>query len=225
MDATAGSAPRATTQLDDTVVVRHSVTTRVTHWVGTLAFFVLVMSGLQIFNAAPYLDASVKSDPARRVLLIGAEQTPDGAGTGYLELFGKRFSTGRLLGYTDDGMGGQAPRAFPGWIAFPGFQDLADGRRWHLFFGWFFVAAGVAYFISGVMRKDLGLIVLRPGRSSEADTDATVLSAAPQRSAALRQVQPAAKDGVHARAVRLLAADRAVPGSRSRRASTQSHTR
>ncbi len=162
MDTTAGVAPRAATREDDTLVLRHSVTTRISHWVGTLAFFVLVMSGLQIFNAAPYLDAALKSDPAHRVLMIGAEPTADGRGTGYVEVFGKRFATGHVLGYTDDGMGGQTARAFPGWITFPGFQDLSGGRRWHLFFGWLFVAAGAAYFVSGILRKDLATIVLRP---------------------------------------------------------------
>ncbi len=162
MDLTAGAEPRAATREADTLVVRHSVTTRISHWVGSLAFFVLVMSGLQIFNAAPYLDASIKSDPAHRVLMIGAVPTADGQGTGYLQLFGRRFPTGNVLGYTDDGLGGQGARAFPGWITFPGFQDLAGGRRWHLFFAWLFVAAGAAYFVSGILRKDLGSLVLRP---------------------------------------------------------------
>jgi len=163
MDVTAGGVPaRAATSEGEPLVVRHSVTTRLTHWFGALAFFVLVMSGLQIFNAAPYLDASGKSDPARRVLAIGAEQNAAGQASGYVALFGLRIPTGHLLGYTDDGMGGLAPRAFPGAITLPGFQDLAAGRRWHLFFAWFFSAVGLAYFISGIRRKDLGLIVLRP---------------------------------------------------------------
>ena len=43
------------------------MTTRLTHWLSALALVILVASGLQIFNAAPYLDASDKTDPARRV--------------------------------------------------------------------------------------------------------------------------------------------------------------
>ncbi len=163
MDSTAGGVPvRAATRASDALVLRHSVTTRLSHWVGALAFFALVMSGLQIFNAAPYLDASNKSDPARRVLAIDAVQDAAGQASGYVQLFGLRVPAGNLLGYTDDGMGGLAPRAFPGWITLPGFQDLSSGRRWHLFFSWIFVAAGFAYFVSGVLRKDLRLIVLRP---------------------------------------------------------------
>jgi thiosulfate reductase cytochrome b subunit len=161
MDLTAGAAPvhEATA---DTVVYRHSLTTRLTHWIGALALLVLVMSGLQIFNAAPYLDASGKSDPARRVLQIGAVMDAAGNPVGAVQLFGVQFATGHLLGYTDDGQGGLAPRAFPGWLTLPGFQDLASGRRWHLFFGWVFFAVGVVYFVGGLVRKDLGLLVLRP---------------------------------------------------------------
>jgi len=161
MDATAGTAPAHETTAE-TVVYRHSLTTRLTHWIGSLALLVLVMSGLQIFNAAPYLDASGKSDPARRVLAIGAEMNAAGNPIGTVRLFGLQFTTTGWLGYTDDGMGGQAPRAFPGWLTLPGFQDLAGGRRWHLFFGWVFTLAGIAYIVGGLARKDLGLLVLRP---------------------------------------------------------------
>ena len=45
-------------------VYRHSVGARTAHWAWFVAMLVLLMSGLQIFNAAPYLDASDKSDPA-----------------------------------------------------------------------------------------------------------------------------------------------------------------
>jgi len=127
-----------------------------------VAFFVLVMSGLQIFNAAPYLDASDKSDVHRRVLSIGAATTAAGAPLGVMRIFGLTVRTTHLLGYTDDGQGGEAPRAFPGWITFPGYQDLAGGRRWHLFFAWVMVLAGAAYIVGGALRKDLALIVLRP---------------------------------------------------------------
>src|ERR1700756_4200586 len=105
-------------------IYRYAVTTRLSHWFWVIAFGVLVSSGLQIFNAAPYLDASDKSNPARRVLSIGAPQ--EGGGT--TTIFGHTFTTTGWLGYTDDGMGGRAPRAFPGWITIPSYQDLADGR-------------------------------------------------------------------------------------------------
>ncbi len=68
----------------------------------------LVGSGLQIFNASPNLDASDKSDPARRVLAIGSPA--DGVGT--TTIFGRTFVTTGWLGWTSDGMGSRGPRAF-----------------------------------------------------------------------------------------------------------------
>src|SRR5581483_11014115 len=51
-------------------VYRHSVATRITHWLFFLAFMALVSSGLQIFNAASFLDASDRTDVHRRVLAV-----------------------------------------------------------------------------------------------------------------------------------------------------------
>ena len=146
-------------------VYRHSIVARLSHWLWTLALLVLVMSGLQIFNAAPYLDASDKSNPAKRVLSIGATGGPSEASTstrGVTSLFGHQFTTTGVLGYTDDGAHGLTERAFPGWATLPGEQDLADGRRWHLAFGWLLTLSIVAYLIAGAIRKDLRELVLRP---------------------------------------------------------------
>ena len=139
---------------------RHSIAARTTHWLWTLAMLVLVMSGLQIFNAAPYLDASDKSNPARRVLAFDAQDGPNPAG--YTIVFGHRFTTTHLFGYTDDGSGAETARAFPGWLTLPGPQSLADGRRWHLFFAWALFIAWVAYLISAAIRGTLRELVIRP---------------------------------------------------------------
>jgi len=143
-------------------VYRHSVTARVTHWLWALAMLVLVMSGLQIFNAAPYLDASDKSNPDRRVLAFGAHQDAHGAPVGTVTVFGRTFTTTHVFGYTDDGAGAEAPRAFPGSVTLPAEQDLADGRTWHFFFGWVLTLALVAYLVAGALRKDLRELILRP---------------------------------------------------------------
>lgn len=140
------------------VVARHSIVTRVTHWLFFLAFLALVSSGLQIFNAAPYLDASDKTDASHRVLQISSP-TP---GVGTVTLFGRTFTTSGWLGFTDDGMGGTTERAFPGWLTIPSYQDLASGRRWHLFFAWIMVACGVAYVAWGSGSRQLRELILRP---------------------------------------------------------------
>ena len=79
----------------------------------------------------PSPDRTLVTDPARRVLAIGATQTPDGKPVGTTQIFGITFTTTHLLGYTSDGMDGETERAFPGWITLPGYQDLAGGRDPH----------------------------------------------------------------------------------------------
>ncbi len=161
MDVTIERAPRVTASVPAArVVKRHTVTTRVTHWIVALAMLVLIMSGLQIFNAAPYLDASDLSNPHHRILSFGT--TGDQGTVGTTTLFGHQFTTTNWLGYTDDGQGGKAARAFPGWVTFPGYQDLGSGRAWHFFFGWILTLAGIAYLVAGAVRKDLRLLILRP---------------------------------------------------------------
>ena len=44
------------------VIYRHSSTVRVTHWVNVVVLLVLLMSGLQIFNAHPALYLGAKSN-------------------------------------------------------------------------------------------------------------------------------------------------------------------
>ena len=165
MDVTAGPAPasaKAGVEKSGRVVYRHSVATRLTHWTTFLAIVILTMSGLQIFNAAPYLDFSDKSDPAHRVLSIDGQDLNGGGSAGTTTILGHTFTTTHVLGYTDDGSGGEAQRAFPGWITFPGYQDLASGRRWHFFFAWVFVLCGAVYLAAAALRGDLALIILRP---------------------------------------------------------------
>jgi len=162
MDVTMKRASRDTATVPEgRVVKRHSLTTRLTHWIVALAMLILIMSGFQIFNAAPYLDASDLSNPHHRILSLGAAGT-DQAPIGTTTLFGHQFTTTNWLGYTDDGQGGKTARGFPGWITFPGYQDLGSGRAWHFFFGWVLTLAGIAYLVAGAERKDLRLLILRP---------------------------------------------------------------
>jgi thiosulfate reductase cytochrome b subunit len=142
-------------------IYRHSIAARVTHWFWTLAMLVLVMSGLQIFNAAPYLDASDKSNPNRRVLAFESHRGADGKPVGTTTVFGHTFNTTHVFGYTDDGQGAEASRGFPGALTLPAVQDLADGRVWHLFFGWVLSISIVTYLIGAAIRGDLNELILR----------------------------------------------------------------
>ncbi len=139
-------------------IYRYTVAARLSHWFWVIAFAALVSSGLQIFNAAPYLDASDKSNPARRVLSIDSPSEAVGTTT----IFGHTFRTTEFLGWTTDGMGGKGPRAFPSWITVPAYQSLADGRRWHLFFAYFAALCWLGWLISAAIKGNLADIVLRP---------------------------------------------------------------
>lgn len=139
-------------------VYRHSIATRLTHWLFFLAFMALVSSGLQIFNAAPFLDASDKTDVHQRVLSIDSPRD----GVGVTTVFGRSFRTTGVLGWTSDGMGGQEPRAFPSWVTIPAYRSLADGRRWHFFFAWIMVISGIVYIVWSLLRGDLRELILRP---------------------------------------------------------------
>ncbi|HYZ15012.1 MAG TPA: cytochrome b/b6 domain-containing protein, partial [Candidatus Acidoferrum sp.] len=149
------------TKTEGRSVYRHGIAARAAHWGWTLAILVLVMSGLQIFNAAPYLDASDKNDPHHRVLSFNA-QLVNGTPVGTTTILGKTITTTHLFGYTNDGIGGESQRAFPAYLTLPGPQDLADGRRWHLFFAWILIAAFVLYIISAAARGTLRELLLRP---------------------------------------------------------------
>ncbi|MBV9754963.1 MAG: cytochrome b/b6 domain-containing protein [Hyphomicrobiales bacterium] len=136
---------------------RHSGFVRVTHWVNALCFILLLMSGLQIFNAHPALYVGANSDFEHPTISITAQRADHGI-KGETLLFGRQFDTTGVLGVSS--MNGQpTPRAFPSWSTIPSYQDLATGRRWHFFFAWLLVLNGLAYlvfgFANGHFRRDL----------------------------------------------------------------------
>jgi thiosulfate reductase cytochrome b subunit len=133
--------------MPDKAVFRHPLPIRLTHWLNVVAMTILLMSGLQIFNAHPALDLGATSNFEHPLVAIGATgETPD---RGYVDAFGHRFGTTGLLGVSN--LEGQpTERAFPAWITLPSEQDLATGRRWHFLFAWVFFANGLVYLAYGL---------------------------------------------------------------------------
>lgn len=121
-------------------VYRHTVPARISHWLNAACLFVLIMSGLQIFNAHPALYWGDRSDRDKPLLSIRPMRADNGEIRGVTTVLGYRFDTTGVLGYSD-GRG----RAFPAWSTLPGPQWLAMGRRWHLFFAWVFVVNGLLF--------------------------------------------------------------------------------
>jgi thiosulfate reductase cytochrome b subunit len=141
------------------LIYRHSVVVRITHWINVLCLTVLLMSGLQIFNAHPALYWGSLSDFDHPILEMTSEQPQNGAPKGITTVFGHRFETTGVLGLSRDTLGSSWARGFPSWATLPGEQSLAEGRLWHFFFAWILVLNGAVYlasgFASGHFRKDL----------------------------------------------------------------------
>jgi thiosulfate reductase cytochrome b subunit len=138
-------------------VRRHAGVTRLTHWVNVLAVSLLLMSGLQIFNAHPALYWGPKSNFAQPWLEIGAAER-GGRPAGFTKVGGATLATTGVLGWSGK-PGAREARAFPAWATVPSWRDLALGRRWHFFFAWLFVVNGVVYLAWGLfgghLRRDL----------------------------------------------------------------------
>ena len=95
-------------------VRRHRLSTRVWHWVNAAAFFILLMSGLMIFNAHPRLYwGQYGANTDRSWLQIGSAD-----GRGYLRVGDAVFDTSGVLG-TQNVAGRVQTRAFPGWATIP----------------------------------------------------------------------------------------------------------
>jgi thiosulfate reductase cytochrome b subunit len=113
------------------LVYRHALVVRVTHWINVLCLTLLLMSGLQIFNAHPALywgETSNFDDPA---LAITAKKTETGDPRGVVAIAGRQVDTTGWLGVSRDSDGERVLRAFPAWATLPSWQSLAEGRLWH----------------------------------------------------------------------------------------------
>lgn len=137
------------------LVYRHNRITRLTHWLSALALMILFMSGLQIFNAHPYLYWGSTSDPDKAFFSIGASQDDDDV-RGFVDVYGRKIDTTGFLGVQQGAFGPQA-RGFPSWLTVPGYYSLAAARRWHFLFGWLFAITGMLYLLynlpAGHVRK------------------------------------------------------------------------
>jgi thiosulfate reductase cytochrome b subunit len=140
------------------MIHRHSLVTRLAHWLNVICLSVLLLSGLQIFNAHPELywgHYGADGDPS--VLTIGSSGQGEDM-RGFVRIAGVEVPTTGVLGVSTF-EGDPTPRAFPAWATIPSFQDLATGRRWHFFFAWLFLVNGIFYLgfsvLTGHFRRDL----------------------------------------------------------------------
>jgi thiosulfate reductase cytochrome b subunit len=135
-------------------IYRHAIPVRFGHWLNVVCVFILIMSGLQIFNAHPALYWGDRSERDRPLLSIRQMQREGGEIRGITTILGHQFDTTGVLGYSNN-----SARAFPAWATVPSAKWLAMGRQWHLFFAWLFVINGVLFaayaFVSRHIARDL----------------------------------------------------------------------
>src|SRR5258705_13859194 len=100
-----------------TLYYRHTLPVRVMHWINVIALTILLMSGLNIFNAHPALNWGKSSyDGTPAVLEIGAVQGPDGEPIGITRIFGHQFYTTGFLWASKGRFGELVVLAFPWWL-------------------------------------------------------------------------------------------------------------
>ena len=150
------TAPRAKSMRPKTILTfRHSAWVRATHWIWVVCLTILLMSGLQIFNAYPALNFGQATTYNKGPLVIGMN---DDQTKGITTLFGHSFDTTGVLGLSK-GADGPVGVAFPQWATLPANQDLATARRWHFLFAWILVINGFVYlaysFVSGHIGRDI----------------------------------------------------------------------
>jgi thiosulfate reductase cytochrome b subunit len=137
------------------IIYRHTVVVRVTHWINVICITLLLLSGLQIFNAHPMLYWGQKgADYDRAFVSIGADDWRKENPKGITRIGSLTIDTTGMLGVS----GGQI-RAYPGWLTLPSSRNLAVGRRWHFMMAWAFVINGLVYLVSnainGHFKRDL----------------------------------------------------------------------
>lgn len=141
------------------VIYRHTLVVRLTHWINVLCISLLLMSGLQIFNAHPRLYwGQYGADADRPLLELTARDWQTAHPVGVLRIAGHEFRTTGVLGVSGD-PAHPSFQGFPGWITLPSVRNLAVGRRWHFFLAWLFVINGLIYLafsiLNGHVRRDL----------------------------------------------------------------------
>ncbi|WP_408591511.1 cytochrome b/b6 domain-containing protein [Novosphingobium sp.] len=128
------------------LVYRTKLPVRLWHWLNALCIFIMLMSGMMIFNAHPRLywgKFGANPDPAW--LEIGHHGM-----NGYLNLLGTEIPTTGALGYA---MG--TAEAFPPLVTIPSTYSLTIAREWHFFFAWLLVLGGIAFLIYAILSKHL----------------------------------------------------------------------
>lgn len=124
------------------LVRRHRLATRLWHWCNALSVFVMLMSGLMIFNAHPHLYWGQYGGNFDHAWLE--------IGRGHVRIASLVIPTPGILGVVPEG--GRFV-AFPPLVTIPSHYDLAGARQWHFAFAWLLVVPGLLFLAWGFVRR------------------------------------------------------------------------
>ena len=133
---------------------RHPLPVRLMHWINVVVIVVLLMSGLNIFNAHTALYWGESSYGKKPPLIeIRGVQDKEGNLIGTTGIFGYKINTTGFLGASRGPDGNMEDQGFPIWITIPSYRWLALARRWHFFFAWLLVANGVSFVMYSLLSR------------------------------------------------------------------------
>ncbi|MES2002696.1 MAG: cytochrome b/b6 domain-containing protein [Pseudomonadota bacterium] len=145
-DTTQGIAPGG-----GEIVKRHRLSTRLWHWTNALTLFVMLLSGLMIFNAHPRLYwGQYGANFDHSWFEIGSR-----GNEGFARLGALQVKTTGVLGAWPDANGNVQRRAFPYWLTIPSTYSLAHARLWHLFFAWILVLGLTGFLIISLVNRHI----------------------------------------------------------------------
>lgn len=149
---TSGAVPDAAPPSPSPLIYRTKLPVRIWHWINAFSIFVMLMSGMMIFNAHPHLYwGQYGANYDAPWLTIGNH-----GHAGYLKISGFEIPTTGFIGYAADTM-----RAFPPTVTLPGRYNLSGARQIHFAVAWLLGISGSAFMlyalISGHLRRDLML--------------------------------------------------------------------
>lgn len=134
-------------QANERSTYKHRLPVRLAHWLNVICFFILLGSGLNIFNAHPKLYWGQYSTFETPAFALRAKYGANKDLVGYVQIGDKEFTTTGVLGVSNNKMGKPIAVGFPGWSTIPTDRNLADARLWHFFFAWIFVINGLLFLL------------------------------------------------------------------------------
>jgi thiosulfate reductase cytochrome b subunit len=169
-------------------IYRHPLPVRIWHWVNALCFFVLLLSGFQIFNTHPRLylgNDGYYNHPAGDALQYGNVRhwgheigfydygavfeisgDPDlTKPTSWARIGSLKIPTTHVLGVVAGDGASASRRAFPAWLTLPTKNHLGIGRSWHFMMAWvlfFNISFYVAYLL--VSSRFSGVLLPQKGQ-------------------------------------------------------------